>query len=46
MVIVPPPAITDHVPMPTIGLLAFNVVVGLLIHSVWLGPAFAIVGTC
>jgi hypothetical protein len=41
-VIIPPPVNTDHVPVPVVGVLAANVAVGELIHTVWFGPALAI----
>jgi len=44
LVTVPPPTITDHVPIPVMGILPANVVVGLLIHNVWFDPATAAVG--
>lgn len=44
LVIVPDPDITDHVPAPVVGVLPANVVVGELIHTVWFGPANAILG--
>lgn len=42
--IVPLPAITDHVPIPVVGVFPASTVVGLLIQRVWLGPATAVVG--
>lgn len=43
-VIVPDPEIRFHAPIPTIGVFAFIVAVGEEIHSVWLEPAFEMVG--
>src|SRR4051812_18215084 len=44
LVIVPLPLITDQVPTPITALFPARVVEPVLIHNVWLGPAFAIVG--
>jgi hypothetical protein len=44
LVITALPLITDQVPTPEVGVLAANVVVGFKTQSVWLGPAFAILG--
>ena len=44
-VIVPPPAAIDHVPNPRVGVLPANMVVGELIHKVWLAPATDVPGT-
>lgn len=44
-VIVPEPLISDQVPTPAVGVLAANVVDGVLMQSVWLGPALATLGT-
>ena len=43
-VIVPEPETKVHKPVPTKAVLAFIVVVGEEIQSVWLEPAFAVVG--
>lgn len=42
--IVPLPETTDHEPVPIAALLAAITAFGLLIQSVWFGPAFAVVG--
>ena len=39
-VIIPDPEIKDHVPTPAVAVFAAMSAVGLLIQSVWLGPAF------
>ena len=44
-VIVPLPLITDHVPIPLVGVLAERVVEGEDIHNVWFDPAIALLGT-
>jgi hypothetical protein len=44
-VIVPDPDTNVQTPVPTAALFAAIKVFGLLIQSVWLEPAFAIVGT-
>ena len=43
-VIVPIPETKVQAPVPTVAALAFIVVVGEEIQSVWLEPAFAVVG--
>jgi hypothetical protein len=45
LVIVPLPDINDQVPIPTVAALEFINAFGLVIQTVWLKPAFAIVGT-
>ena len=43
-VIVPPPETKVHTPVPTVGTFEFINAFGLLMHNVWLEPAFARVG--
>lgn len=38
------PETTDQLAVPRLGVFAAIVVVGLLIHKVWLGPAFGFPG--
>ena len=38
------PSNTLQLPEPAVGVLAAKVVVGLLMHKVWLGPAAAVIG--
>ncbi len=45
LVIVPLPETKDHVPIPTVAVLAFINAFGLVMQTVWLNPAFEIVGT-
>ncbi len=44
-VIVPLPVTTDQTPTPSVGGLAASIVVGELIHKVWLAPANEVPGT-
>ena len=44
-VMTPVPEISVHAPVPTVAVFAFIEVVGDEIQSVWLDPAFAIVGS-
>ena len=44
-VMTPVPETSVHAPVPTVAVFAFIEVVGDEIQSVWLEPAFAIVGT-
>lgn len=46
LVIVPLPETNVHAPVPTPGVLAFIVVVGEDMQSVWFEPALEIFGTC
>ena len=45
LVMTPVPETSVHAPVPTVAVFAFIEVVGDEIQSVWLDPAFAIVGT-